>query len=404
VAFGKRYHPNEPYASDRVHLVVDDARSYFARAQQTYDLISFGFLDAHTAPAMTNVRLDHYVYTRESITRAKELLREDGVLCLMFGPTRPFIADRMATVLHDVFDQEPLAFPIRFGEQEALGGILLVVGNLDVVRQRLESLPELETLRRWAAEKPVALTYTTPPATDDWPYIYLESPRIPLLFALLAGLLGILVLYARRTLDLPVAMNPVRWDRANWHFFFLGAAFLLLEVQNISKAAVVLGNTWLVNAVIISGVLMMILVANAVVLRWPRIQLGPVYTLLLATVLGLYFLDLARFAFLPYPMKAAVVGALTCLPMAFSGIAFARAFAVADGKDIALGANLLGALVGAVLQSLSFLWGIKALLLVVAAFYFLAMLTRPERRLSASLGGTAATKGDPPDGRVGVGS
>lgn len=30
-------------------------------------------------------------------------------------------------------------------------------------------------------------------------------------------------------------------DRTSWHFFFLGAAFLLLEVQNISKASVVLG-------------------------------------------------------------------------------------------------------------------------------------------------------------------
>ena len=34
---------------------------------------------------------------------------------------------------------------------------------------------------------------------------------------------------------------------------------MLLEVQNISKAAVVLGNTWIVNAVIISGVMVMIL-------------------------------------------------------------------------------------------------------------------------------------------------
>ena len=380
VEFGKRYHPDSPYESDGVQVVVDDARSYFARADQTYDLISFGFLDAHTTTAMTNVRLDHYVYTRESIARAKELLREDGILVLMFDPLRPFIVDRMATVLWEVFDQEPLVI---------FNGAVLVVGNLDGARERLENLAELRSLREWSAEEPVEITHTTPPATDDWPYIYLESPRIPLLFALLAALLGFLVFHARRTLDLPAAMSPARWDRSNWHFFFLGAAFLLLEVQNISKAAVVLGNTWLVNAVIISGVLTMILVANITVLRWPRISLAPVYLLLLATVLGLYFLDLARFAFLPYATKAALVGALTTLPMVFSGIAFARAFAVAEGKDVALGANLLGALVGAVLQSLSFLFGIKALLLVVAAFYFLAMLTRPERRRLASAPGVA---------------
>ncbi|MFQ5529795.1 MAG: hypothetical protein ACE5FP_05535, partial [Gemmatimonadota bacterium] len=65
----------------------------------------------------------------------------------------------------------------------------------------------------------------------------------------------------------------------------------------------------------------------------------------------------------------------------FSGIVFARAFVVAEGKDTALGANLIGALVGAVLQSLSFLLGIKALLLIVALFYLLAMLTRPQATL-----------------------
>ena len=121
----------------------------------------------------------------------------------------------------------------------------------------------------------------------------------------------------------------------------------------------------------------MVLLANLIILQWPRIRLDVVFVFLLASVLGLYYLDLARFAFLPYPTKALLVGSLTTLPMLFSGIVFVRAFAVAERKDTALGANLLGALVGAVLQSVSFLLGIKALLLIVAAFYTLAMVTRP---------------------------
>ena len=192
---------------------------------------------------------------------------------------------------------------------------------------------------------------------------------------------------------LPQAMNPMRWQAEAWHFSFLGAAFLLLEVQNISKAAVVLGNSWLVNAVIISGVLTMILAANAVVIRWPRIPLRPVYVALLITVLGLYFVDLASFASLPFGWKALTVGGLTTLPMAFSGVAFARAFAVAGRKDHALGANLIGALVGAVLEAVSFLLGIRALLLVVAVLYAAAMMTRPGSRASlrAHSGGVLAT-------------
>ena len=103
------------------------------------------------------------------------------------------------------------------------------------------------------------------------------------------------------------------------------------------------------------------------------------YVLLVGTCLGLYFLDLSRFAFLPYATKAAVVGLLTSLPMLFSGIVFIRSFAAADRKDAALGANLMGSLVGGLLQSVTFVIGIKALLLIVAGLYLAAMLTRPRR-------------------------
>ena len=223
------------------------------------------------------------------------------------------------------------------------------------------------------------MTYTTKLTTDDWPYIYLQTPRIPLLFYLLAGMMLLLLLRFHKSLGLRQLIGS--WHRSHWHFFFLGAAFLLLEVQNISKASVVLGNTWEVNAVIVSGVLAMILVANWLAARFPKLPLAAVYLALILSCLGLYFVDLSRFAFLPYTTKAVIVGTLTTLPMVFSGIVFIRSFAVAVGKDVALGANLIGAIAGALLQSVTFVIGIKALLLIVASLYFLSMLTRP--RLAA---------------------
>ncbi len=130
----------------------------------------------------------------------------------------------------------------------------------------------------------------------------------------------------------------------------------------------------------------MILLANLVVHRFPRVPLPYVYVSLLGVCLALYFVDLAQFAFLPYAVKALVVGVLTALPMLFSGIIFARSFTLVTGKDEALGANLIGALVGGLLQSITFVTGIKALLLIVAGLYFLAVLTRPrlvEQRVEA---------------------
>ena len=144
---------------------------------------------------------------------------------------------------------------------------------------------------------------------------------------------------------------------------------MLLEVQNISKAAVVLGNTWVVNAVIISGVLAMILVANVVAVRCPA----------------------SRSARCTLCLSRAASGCTswTCLSSRSCRTRRRRgrrrsADEPADAvqrdrvrpvvrrrpsKDAALGANLIGALVGGLLQAVTFVTGIKALLLIVAALY-----------------------------------
>lgn len=375
IDLGKRYHPEKPYSSPAVRVVNDDARSYFATSTEKFDVISFEFLDSHTMTAMTNARLDHYVYTRESFQRAKDLLAEGGLLVLLFGYEKPFVADRMAISLREVFGQEPLFFSMPH-EKPAEARSVFVAGDLATANQQLAKNKQLrELLPVWQATFPLELTGTTPEATDDWPYIYLEGPRIPVLYVLLALMLVLLFLRGMRRLHLREALAG--FGRTQWHFFFLGAAFMLLEVQNVSKASVVLGNTWEVNAVIISCVLILILLANWIAAALPNLPVGPVYGLLCGTCLLLYFVDVARFGFLPFAGKAAVVGGLTSLPMLFSGIIFIRSFAVTPRKDVALGANLLGALVGGVLQSLTFVTGIKALLLIVAGLYFASLLTRP---------------------------
>lgn len=251
---------------------------------------------------------------------------------------------------------------------------MFIAGAYETASARLRQDPRLkEIIGQWGSDTPVELTYSTPAATDDWPYLYLEEPGIPVLYVLLAVLLLLLVLHLRGSAsDRLAAMNPLEWSRNAWHFFFLGAAFMLLEVHLITKAAVVLGSTWVVNAVIISGVLSMILLANLIAALKPRLSLRPVWGLLFASIIGLYFFDLTSLASLPYSQKALSVGALTTLPILFAGIVFIRSFTIVDRKDRALGANLLGALVGGLLQSLSFVTGISALLLVVAAFYGLA--------------------------------
>ena len=375
IAIGRELHPEKPYSSALVQVINDDARSFFATTNDTYDVISFGLLDSHTTTAMTNARLDHYVYTKESIVQAKSKLADGGIMVLTFEARKPYIADRIEIVLEDVFNQPPIVFVIP-GNSYGWGGVMFITGDLQVVQEQLAQNPRLAAyIEQKQAEYPILLSNTTKIAVDDWPYLYLESPKIPTLYYLLIGLMAVMFLRSSRKWQANINVSFA--NRAFWHFFFLGSAFLLLEVQNISKASVVLGNTWQVNAVIISSILGMALLANWIAYKFPKLPLAPVYLLLIGTAFGLYFIDLARFGFLPYATKAVIVGALTSLPMLFSGIVFVRSFAVAQEKSNALGANLIGALVGALLQSITFIIGIKALLLIVAGFYLLSLLTIP---------------------------
>lgn len=266
---------------------------------------------------------------------------------------------------------------------------MFVTGDEKAIQSSLENhRPLAEAIDKWQQQRPLTLSGQTRVATDDWPYLYLERSRIPIVYYLMAGLMLCLLVYARYRCQGPAWIG--KWQTSQWHFFFLGAAFLLLEVQNISKASVVLGNTWIVNAVIISGILTMVLLANVIAIRAQRLPIQWVTIGLIGTCFALYFIDLSSFGFLPFAVKAPLIGVLTTLPMLFSGILFIDSFAKCDDKGQALGANLMGALVGGILQAVTFVVGLKALLLVVAVLYVAALATRPKRSAARN----AATSAD----------
>jgi hypothetical protein len=155
----------------------------------------------------------------------------------------------------------------------------------------------------------------------------------------------------------------------HWHFFLLGAAFLLLEFQNISKLTLLFGSTWFVNALTISAILLLILSANLLVAKQPGIDIRAAYAGLFISVLAMWLTPLSAFNLLPPVAKAVAAGALMNLPIGFAGIIFIKSLSQSKDPDGALGSNLLGAGLGGLLESVSFVIGIKALLILVAALY-----------------------------------
>jgi len=196
--------------------------------------------------------------------------------------------------------------------------------------------------------------------TDDWPYLYLERPRIPGLHLCLTAILLLLFAAGRR-----IMLKGMRIDR---HFFFLGAAFLLLEFQNISKTALLFGSTWLVSAFTISAILLLILGANMIAARW-RPAPALLYAGLLASALVVYVIPLDVLNALPFGGRVLAAGMLLNLPILFAGVIFITSFQRASSASDAFGSNLLGAALGGLLESVSFITGIKMLLIFVIGLY-----------------------------------
>ncbi len=369
---GKKYHPEEPYSDPRVNVIIDDARAVLDQVDKKYDVVSIGLLDAHTlSSSYNNMRVDHYVYTLEAFAAMRERLKPDGILTVAFEARRPWISYRLHDLLELVFGYPPAVLKYPHGRY-GFGGTVYVIGrDSTTVPTAIEANPGLKRFALMFRER---LDFMGEPGsrvkltTDDWPYLYLESPWIPNMHLSIMAILILLILLARRVIIR-------REGGLDWHFFFLGAAFLLLEFQNISKSILLLGSTWLVNSVIITGILVLVLLANFYVYRFKPTNLRPFYSILFI-LLGLtYLVPLSWFNAMEFWPRVILGTGFLNLPIFFASVIFITSFKRVRSKNHAFGSNLLGSAVGGVLEALSFIVGINALVLVALLFYVGSMVT-----------------------------
>ncbi len=370
IEIGKRFHPEHPYDQvDRVTVVNDDARAYFRSSKKKFDLIVFAFLDSHTVPAYSNIRLDHYVYTEESFRDAQRLLKKDGVMVLGFAVQENFIFMRIQQMLSSVFGSSPLAISARRTTYDT-GAVSFVIGPPDRLQRFRTLLPDgvvSVMISSPTSNSPKSFAIST----DDWPYLYLENPSIPSLFAFLFLLTLALYFWGGRSAH--VQATFWRWHSDQWHFFFLGAAFLLLEVYFVNRSSLLCGTTWIVSAAVVSGVLFMAFVAT-LLRNYLHINRHVLFGVLVVTLLLVYKLDFSQLYTLSYVPRLLAVALISGAPVFFSSSIFAGSFDQTQDKNLALGINLLGAVAGGFLQVLSFVWGLRALTLVIIMLYAAAWI------------------------------
>jgi hypothetical protein len=284
------------------------------------------------------------------VRSAQSHLTPDGTFA-MYNYYQPFLLDRYANTLEQVYANPPC---VEVGAP--LGGRQQAV--LTAARQG----PTLNCATPWHGRQ---LT----PATDDHPFPYLETASIPSLYLWTMGLILLAsLLIVRLTAGRLTSMGRYL------DLFWMGGAFLLLETKNVVQFALLFGTTWFVNSLVFAGVLLSVLAAVEVARRIELPRPTLLYGGLLVALAVSWAVPQETLLGLTPVLRFVVAAVLAFAPIFLANLVFAQRFREVGSSTTAFGANLLGAIVGGVLEYLSLVTGYRFLLVLVAVLYGLAFL------------------------------
>jgi hypothetical protein len=349
---GRLYHPNHPYESPRVSAHVQDGRAFLNQTHTQYDLILFALPDSLTLlPGQSSLRLENYLFTIEAMRSARAHLKPSGTF-VMYNYYEPYLLDRYAGTLKTVYGVPPC---VELGSR--LGGRRQAVLTASLTGRTAHC-------RSYWHGKKLA------PATDDWPFPYLTSRTIPSFYLGWIAAIAIASLLVVRA-----ASGPLRRLAPNLDLAFMGGAFLLLETKNIVQFALLFGTTWFVNSLVFAGVLLSVLAAIEVASHFRLPPPSVLYTALAAALAIAWAIPQESLLGLaPIPRFFAATS-IAFVPIFLANLIFSQRFRDTGSSTAAFGANLLGAMIGGVLEYLALVTGYRFLLVVVAALYALAFLT-----------------------------
>jgi SAM-dependent methyltransferase len=365
VALGRELHPERPYDDAGVEAVVNDARAYFEeRKDERFDAVVFGLLDSHAMfTALSTLRLDNYVYTEEGIRAAWEHVAPEGHLSVSFSVfAGAWIHDRLYWTIARATGREPVAFLHRMH----YACTYLVPGP--AASLQLDAVP-------FPRPDPFTTAEVAGTTSDDWPFLYVRPGVFPWGYVVV---LGFLVLLAAGSAPLAFGKRTLGRD-FDAVLFLMGAGFLLIETRGVTALSLLFGSTWVVNAAVFSGILLMALLANEAVIRLRPTRALPWFLGLLASVVVLWVVPPAALSGLPLVARGIVGGLVNGLPVGFAGVVVSMLLARSRNPAASLGSNLLGAVVGGSLEYLSMLVGLRALAVLAFALYLAALLATARR-------------------------
>ena len=234
---GVERNPDRAYQDPRVTRHVNDGRAFLQSTDTKYDLILFALPDSLTlVSGASQIRLESFLFTDTALTEAREHLKPDGAFAMYNYYREVWLIDRLAGTAAGVFGHTPCVDTFA-----AAQAVVTVARDAD--------FQQCETAYQPAGE-------VIAPATDDRPFLYFNGDGFPSMY-----LWAIACILFVSALALRLLGGPFRSMRPYADLFFMGAAFLLLETKNVATFALLFGTTWLVNALVFAGVLVVVLAA-----------------------------------------------------------------------------------------------------------------------------------------------
>ncbi len=389
---GQTLHPDKPYADPRVSIHIDDGRAFLRNSHDQYDLIVFALPDSLTLTSgYSSLRLESFLLTTDAIRQARARLADDGLLVMYNYYRQDWLVRKLAGMVETAFGAPP--YVTTYGAWGRAAAFMAGprLARLDPALDAPYSERPGITAPGRGKWMPVIGQgrLTGDPnrtlATDDWPFVYMPEPAVP---AIYLASLGMAALIALALLLVVAPRGALR--RFDWHFFFLGAAFMLLETRSLVTFALLFGTTWMVNSLVFFAILLSVLLAILFNARFKITRPWPLYVLLFATVLLNYGLPLQTLLGIESPaLRYTLASVLTFTPIFLANVVFSRSFRDTQSADIAFASNLIGVMVGGMFEYLALATGYQSLLLLVVVFYALALIPWRRQREPA-LGASAA--------------
>ncbi|WP_238165427.1 spermidine synthase [Kribbella caucasensis] len=357
---GRERHPDHPYQDPRVTSHIDDGRAFLSRTDKKYDLILLALPDSLTlVNGASSLRLESYLFTEQAFKSAREHLAPGGAFAMYNYYRETWLIDRLASTAQKAFGHVPCVDKVGDDLQQAV----VTVGLTEA---------DQSCATAWAG--PTAIT--PPPATDNRPFLYLFTDRIPSLYLITLGLILVAGVIG---VGIAGGGSSYRRMRPYADLFLLGAGFMLLETKSITGFALLFGTTWVVNAIVFAGVLVAVLAAVEVTRRFKTPPLKTMYVVLFGGLLLSWVFPDGWLLSMPIGLRALVAVLIAFLPIFAANVIFAKRFTDTADGTASFGANLLGAMLGGCLEYAALLIGFDGLLIVAALLYAGAFLLRPKQ-------------------------